>query len=167
MNSVRLPSEYKNLWDLPDLLLQKFPSDNFRLATKIKVGFRVDGECFGLVVMGLDNASIRLTNRGGKVYLSETYAKDADKGSPESATEPILISTDEIILTVTCTAKDGCVFGYEPDGKTKQPVGEPFKPREGRWIGAKVGLFFTRPADFNDGGTADVDWFRFEMPKIN
>ncbi|MGB2912021.1 MAG: hypothetical protein WBB81_00575, partial [Pyrinomonadaceae bacterium] len=40
--------------------------------------------------------------------------------------------------------------------------GTPFTAREGRWIGAKVGLFFTRPGKFNDAGTADVDWFRFE-----
>lgn len=30
----------------------------------------------------------------------------------------------------------------------------------GRWIGAKVGLFATRPDKTNDSGFADVDWFR-------
>ncbi len=33
---------------------------------------------------------------------------------------------------------------------------------EGKWIGAKFGLFFTGNGKFNNAGTADVDWFRFE-----
>ena len=41
------------------------------------------------------------------------------------------------------------------------PLGVPFQAREGQWIGAKVGMFCTRPAiKTNDGGWADVDWFR-------
>lgn len=40
-------------------------------------------------------------------------------------------------------------------------LGEPFQLREGQWIGAKVGTFCTRPSiKRNDGGWADVDWFR-------
>ncbi|WP_394335007.1 beta-xylosidase family glycoside hydrolase [Hymenobacter crusticola] len=34
--------------------------------------------------------------------------------------------------------------------------------REGKWIGAKVGLFSTHIAKFNDAGNADIDWFRVE-----
>jgi hypothetical protein len=41
------------------------------------------------------------------------------------------------------------------------PLGNPFQAREGQWIGAKVGMFCTRPAIVtNDGGWTDVDWFR-------
>lgn len=47
------------------------------------------------------------------------------------------------------------------DGTYKNPILHA-EAREGRWIGAKVGLFFTRPGKFNDAGTADIDWFRFE-----
>ena len=43
------------------------------------------------------------------------------------------------------------------NGKNFQTVGGVFKAREGRWIKAKVGLFFNRAAKFNDAGTADVD----------
>jgi hypothetical protein len=42
------------------------------------------------------------------------------------------------------------------------PIGEKFNAREGLWIGAKVGLFCTRPKPLNDSGYADVDWFRVE-----
>jgi len=33
---------------------------------------------------------------------------------------------------------------------------------EGRWIGAKLGFFFLRDEKFNDAGSVDIDWIRFE-----
>lgn len=54
-----------------------------------------------------------------------------------------------------------CNFSYSLDGKKYESLGVPFRAREGQWIGAKVGMFCTRPAiKTNDGGWADVDWFR-------
>ena len=54
-----------------------------------------------------------------------------------------------------------CDFSYSLDGKKFQKLGKPFQAKEGQWIGAKVGMFCTRPALVtNDGGWADVDWFR-------
>ena len=54
-----------------------------------------------------------------------------------------------------------CDFSYSLDGKRFKKLGNPFQAKEGRWIGAKVGMFCTRPAiKINDGGWADVDWFR-------
>jgi len=38
-------------------------------------------------------------------------------------------------------------------------VGEPFTARQGKWIGAKVGVFCVTPNEGNRGW-ADVDWFR-------
>lgn len=54
-----------------------------------------------------------------------------------------------------------CNFSYSLDGKKFRLLGETFQAREGKWIGAKVGTFCTRPAiRTNDGGWTDVDWFR-------
>src|SRR5207237_3144768 len=96
MNSVRLPDGYKNLWDLPNLLLQKFPADNFSVSTKVKLQPRVEGERFGLVVMGLDYSYLGITNRGGKLYISQLTATIADKGSFELEAPPVELSTNEI-----------------------------------------------------------------------
>jgi hypothetical protein len=41
-------------------------------------------------------------------------------------------------------------------------LGEPFTAKPGRWIGAKLGFVYTRPARFNDAGSVDIDWVRFE-----
>ncbi len=40
--------------------------------------------------------------------------------------------------------------------------GLPIWVKEGKWIGAKVGMFCTRPVHNNDGGRAEIDWFRVE-----
>ncbi len=52
-----------------------------------------------------------------------------------------------------------CTFAYSLDGKKYTAAGEPFTARQGKWIGAKVGLFCVTPNDGNRGW-ADVDWFR-------
>jgi hypothetical protein len=164
MNSVQLPDGYRNLWDLPNLLLQKFPADQFMASAKVKINSRFEGERFGLVVMGLDYSYLGVTNRGGKLYISQVSVMDADKGSAETETKPILLPTNEVILSVGCRPDAGCAFQYSLDGKTGYGVAGYSKPRAGRWIGAKIGFFFTRPGTFNDAGSADIDWLRFRIP---
>ena len=52
-----------------------------------------------------------------------------------------------------------CTFAYSLDGKKYTTVGESFTARQGKWIGAKVGLFCVTPNEGNRGWV-DVDWFR-------
>ena len=162
MNSVQLPDGYKNLLDLPNLLLQKFPAEEFTVTTKVAIAPRFEGERFGLVVMGYDYSCLGVVNEQGKLNISQSTAKDAEKGSPETETTPQPLNSNEFYLRVKVENGAICTFSYSIDNKTFTNVGTPFKAREGRWIGAKVGLFYTRPAKFNDAGSADIDWFRFE-----
>jgi beta-xylosidase len=162
MNSVRVPDVYKNLWDLPNLLLQKFPAEEFTTTAKLKLEPRFAGERFALVVMGLDYSLIGVENRGGRLFVSQATATDADKGTAETQSDVVEISGREFYLRVTVGKDAMCRFSYSVDGTRFTEVGQAFKAREGKWIGAKVGLVFTRPGVFNDAGTADIDWFRFE-----
>ncbi|MDE6172754.1 MAG: glycoside hydrolase, partial [Bacteroides sp.] len=80
------------------------------------------------------------------VYLRVKFSSDGKKISKSEGGHDLLVI---------------CNFSYSLDGKKFQPLGKPFQAREGKWIGAKVGTFCTRPAiTTNDGGWADVDWFR-------
>jgi beta-xylosidase len=161
MNSVQTPEGYKNLWDLPNLLLQKFPAEEFSATAKVKLEPRFDGERFALALMGIDYALIGVTFRGGKLFVSQAIATDADRGNAEMQSVPIELAVRDIYLRIA-VAKDAiCTFSYSHDGKSFRDIGAKFKAREGRWIGAKVGFVFTRPGKFNDAGTADIDWFRF------
>jgi beta-xylosidase len=162
MLSVETPG-YKNLWDLPNLLLQKFPAEEFTATAKIELTPRFEGEKFGLVVMGMDYSYLGVTNHGGRLYVAQSTALDADRGNPEKeVTSPLLLDTNEFYLRVNVIKDSMCTFSFSIDGKSFKNIGRPFKAREGRWIGAKVGFFFSRPAKFNDAGSADIDWFRFE-----
>lgn len=162
MFSVQQPDGFKNLWDLPNLLLQKFPAEKFTATAKVRLEPRFEGEKFGLVVMGLDYSYLGVTNRDGKLAISQFAAKDADKGTPEIESRPQLLAGKEFYLQVAVTDGAVCSFRYSTDGRSFTQIGETFKAREGRWIGAKVGFFFNRPAKFNDAGSADIDWFRFD-----
>ncbi len=93
-----------------------------------------------------------------------TYANclDADKGKPETEESLEKIISNTAYLKVTVAKNAACTFSYSIDGKTFQPVNKTFTAKPGRWIGAKLGLFFTRLNTTNDAGFADVDWFRLE-----
>ena len=165
------------MWDVANLLLQKTPSDNFIATMKLTFSPnpKLTGERTGLVVMGRDYAGIILENTDKGLILSQVECKRADKGKPEQANASVDLSQNTVYLKVrfSCDGKkikgsEGehdlivmCNFSYSLDGKKYHPLGNPFQAREGQWIGAKVGMFCTRPAIVtNDGGWADVDWFR-------
>lgn len=162
--AMPLAEGYKNLWQQPNLLLQKLPADAFTATAKLRFDSRLEGEKVGLVLMGLDYSYLSLTNQGGKLQFSQSVCKDADKGSAETTTPavPLAQAQQPVYLRVAVKPGARCQFSYSLDGQTFQPLGAEFQAREGKWIGAKVGLFCTRPGKFNDSGNADIDWFRIE-----
>ena len=162
MFSVQQPESYKNLWDVPNLLLQKLPAEEFTATAKVRIDARFEGESFGLVVMGMDYSYLGVNNRQGKLFISQATAKNADNGSAEIESSPQSLATNDLYLRVTVRSGAICSFSYSFDAKRFTDVGGPFTAREGRWIGAKIGFFFTRPGKFNDAGSADIDWIRFE-----
>lgn len=52
-------------------------------------------------------------------------------------------------------------FSYSTDGVRFAPLGGRFAVKEGKWIGAKVGFYCSRPSKCNDAAWLDVDWVRF------
>ncbi|NKI91011.1 hypothetical protein HBN54_003623 [Hymenobacter sp. 1B] len=75
---------------------------------------------------------------------------------------PAAQARQPIYLRVAVKAGAKCQFSYSFDNQVFQSLGSEFQAREGKWIGAKVGLFSSRTAKFNDAGNADIDWFRIE-----
>ncbi len=162
--SDKLPDSAKNLWDAPNVLLQKFPAEEFIATTRLRFSpnTKLGNEKTGLVVMGYSYANISVKNLKDGNYLVYTVCKDAVKGKP--ATENILqkITTESVYLRVKVTWGGKCLFGYSMDGDQFTYMDESFQAEQGRWIGAKLGLFCTRETQINDSGYADYDWFRFE-----
>lgn len=159
--SVPVSQNYKSLWDVPNLLLQKIPAPSFTATMKVTLtpDKRYDGERTGLVVMGLDYAVLALEKTAEGFRLSENECHKADKGKTEVENASVMLPDSTAYLRVKMA--DGiCNFSYSLDGKKFKNIGKPFTAREGKWIGAKIGTFCTRPKVANDGGRADIDWFR-------
>lgn len=175
--SYPVVEDYKSLWSVANLLLQKTPAFNF--AATMKLTFcpseKYTGERTGLVVMGRDYAGLVLENTKEGLVLSQVECKSADKGKAEQvkASTPLENGTVYLkaVFKTDATEKKAfaekgdrivtCDFLYSTNGKNFKKLGEPFRVREGQWIGAKMGTFCTRPHMVtNDGGWVDVDWFR-------
>ncbi|HEX8506446.1 MAG TPA: glycoside hydrolase 43 family protein [Hymenobacter sp.] len=160
--AVPLPTDFKNYWQVPNLLMQKFPAEAFTATTKLTFAPRFEGEKVGLLVMGLDYAYLSITSQGGRWQIAQTTCRDADKLALESGTAPVSVSpaTGPVYLRVQVLAGAKCRFSYSLDGQRFEPIGLEFQAREGKWIGAKIGLFCSRIGKTNDAGNVDLDWWR-------
>jgi beta-xylosidase len=162
LNCIPSPAELKNLWDVSNMLLQKFPSDEFTATTKLTFDARFDNEEIGLVVMGLDYGRITVKRENGKLSLQTATCKNADKGSAEELVAGPGMESNTVYFRVSVKKGAECQFSYSTDGTSFTPLGMAFKAREGKWIGAKVGFYALREGIINDAGSADIDWFRVE-----
>jgi beta-xylosidase len=160
--AVPAPREARNFWDVPNLLLQKFPGPSFTATTKLALTANSENDKAGLVVMGLDYAYISIRKQANSFVVSQTTCKDADKQTAEKESPSITINSNTVFLRVAIAREAACAFSYSADGKVFTPIGEPFKARQGRWIGAKLGIFSTAAASQPEMGYADFDWFRIE-----
>ena len=160
--SVPVPENYQNLWDIPNLLLQKFPSNNFTATAKITFtpSSGIKGERTGLVVMGMNYALLSLENTDKGLILSQNECLQADKGGVEKPDSSVNLNGNTVYLRVKVQPNADCTFSYSMDGEKFQTLGKTFTAKEGKWIGAKVGMFCTRPVQNNDGGRVEIDWFR-------
>ncbi|PRY10913.1 beta-xylosidase [Pontibacter ummariensis] len=158
----QLPENYKNFWDVPNLLLQKFPAETFTATTKLSFtpNEKLENERTGLIVMGEDYAHLSLVSKKDGLYLAYSTVADARKGTPETQQLLGKLKGQEVYLRVAVDKGARCQFSYSEDGQNFKPVGSAFTAVPGRWIGAKVGLFAVRQDKINDSGYADVDWFR-------
>ena len=173
------------IWNIPSLLLQKTPADNFTATTKVRMTAKDQNQYGGLIMMGLNYSAVVVKRVGDEFQLLRITCQNADKGKPEK---------EELIATLKPTAVDKInyhpgihediyfrlkvnyvggqdadgankhearvQFSYSLDGKKFKPAGEEFTMRQGKWIGAKVGFVAAQPIGKEDRGWIDADWFR-------
>lgn len=171
------PDDYVNMWDIPNLLLQKLTAPELTATVKMNVTLRNDGDEVGLIMMGLDYSYISVTKRGKDYLLRQISCKDAERKTSEKIlTEEILKNPnkkerynyqtllEDLEIYFQVIVKDGaiCRFCYSSDGKNFQPFGEQFNARQGKWIGAKTGVFILNKTSGSERSWVDLDWFRVE-----
>ncbi len=148
-----------NLWRAPNLLLQKLPAPAFEATAAIEFAPALAGEQAGLIVFGADYAWIGLRNRETGTGLVVMEARAAAEGRPEAEIANVAIGSATVHLRVTFRHGARYAFSYSLDGRSFRPAGGEFMAKPGRWVGAKIGLFSTAPAQASSGGHVDVGRF--------
>ena len=170
----KLPNTPKpdNMWLVPNMLLQKIPADSFTATTKLRLAAKAEHQRGGIIMMGLSYSALVVERVGEEFQLKQLTCLDADKGKPQQ--EQVIATlkpTDRdkipyhpalyLDIQLRMTVSDGLVnFAYSRDDKSFRPAGTAFKMREGKWIGAKMGLVAVEDNEKSDSGLLDVDWFR-------
>ena len=173
LNCVPRDETMKTMWMMPNLLLQKFPGDNFNATAKLTFANNPEAGVSnsGLIVFGEDYAYIAIEqDKTGNLNLTQRLMKNgrtSKEGEKEIATVPI--TKKEVYLRAKVEMIQNkepfdarVTFYYSLDGKSFKKLGDSFKPTAGRWVGAKIGLFASGTKAINDSSYADYDWFRVE-----
>jgi beta-xylosidase len=170
--TYKLSENWKNFWEVPNLLLQKTPADKFTVTTKLRMTSKADGQFGGLIMMGLDYSALVVRRQGEEFQLVQMTCHAADKGKQQ---------TEKVIATLKPTAADKIDykpgihediylrltvddsklhFSYSMNGKKFTECGDEFKMREGKWIGAKFGFIAAETNAKADRGWVEADWIR-------
>lgn len=153
-----------NLWEVPNLLLQKVAAPELTYTAHVRFRGAYEGDRAGLVMMGMAYATLGFEHRDGRDYLVQRVNPEADQGAPEQHCAEVELATRELWLRCKIEQQwndDGsprmvCRFSYSSDGRRFKALGEPFTAKEGRWIGAKIGFYATAAIRKNDGGWIDL-----------
>ncbi len=149
--------EFKNMWEVPNLYLKKFDGETFSDTLQLTVTAKVDGDKSGVVVMGRDYCSLSVDFDGKEFTLRQAVCKDAEKGKAEVVKDICQLKSrpygeggkknyeTSLSIIVKCEKGALCRFSYSTDGKKYTPIADTFQAREGKWIGAKYGIFSIAP----------------------
>lgn len=160
------------IWNVPNLLLQKTPADNFTATAKLQLTAKDQGQMGGIIMMGLDYSALVVKRVGNEFELQQITCHMADKKGEEEVKVLATLkptSVDKIdyqpaiheSVYMRMVVKAGKMqFFFSKDGKKYEQVGDEFTMREGKWIGAKIGMLAKEPGGKANRGWIDVDWFR-------
>ena len=136
----------------PNLLLQKFPARSFVVETELQLSPLECGEEAGLVVAGEKSVMLGIQHDGLKNWLVLR--------TDEKLERLWNVGSHPVKLRAALRDDGQCAFSFAVDGEFI-PVPQTFKATKGKWIGAKVGLYGLKSANFSPAGHADFDNFRF------
>ena len=182
--TYKLSDGCKNFWEVPNMLLQKTPADEFMATAKLRFTSKADGQMGGLIMMGHNYQALVVKRVGKEFQLLLFTCQDADRGKPQQ---------EELIATLKPTAEDkidykpgihediylrlkvtnaeaGVAHGGKPmvsfawsqNGKKFKDCGQQYTMKQGKWIGAKFGFIAVETNPKVDRGWVDADWIRIE-----
>ncbi len=171
----------KNTWQVPDMMVQKFPAAFFEATLKARISATSPDAESGIIVQGVDYARLGLKSGEENFQLVFTHCRGADRGERESqrvlAEIPAALSdaglrkcrSADIWLRVKVAPASPsvpvCTFSYSVDGENYRDCGVKFTAAPGRWIGATLGIYSLHGASAVSRGWIDADYFRITETK--
>lgn len=178
----KLSEHWKNLWEVPNLLLQKTPGDEFTVTAKVRFTSKADGQFGGIIMMGHNYQALVVKRVGKEFQLLILTCEDADRGK---------VQKEELVTTLKPTAEDkidykpgihediylrlkvsnaeaGAAHGGSPkvtfawsqNGKKFKECDGSYTMKQGKWIGAKFGFVAAETNPKVDKGWLEADWIR-------
>jgi beta-xylosidase len=178
----KLSEHWKNLWEVPNLLLQKTPGDEFTVTAKVRFTSKADGQFGGIIMMGHNYQALVVKRVGNEFQLLILTCEDADRGK---------VQKEELVTTLKPTAEDKIdykpgihediylqlkvrneeagqagggkpkvSFAWSQNGKKFNDCGSAYQMKEGKWIGAKFGFVAAETNPKVDKGWLEADWIR-------
>lgn len=175
-----------DLYETGAVFSQKLPGLRFCASTLMRLMPLRIGERGGLAVHGVNFAWIGLENRPEGLRVVQIGKEDERPGTAIMETNGPILKQDRIWLKVCARpvsidvpapdftpywpsmlrdTRMATSFSYSLDGKTYVELGAPFEAKQGRWVGAQIGLFGqaaigTPAAVATTVGYAQFDWWR-------
>lgn len=166
LRAVYPRQQHQNLWTVPQLLLQKLPAPAFTSEASLDPSGLLPGERGGLVMMGMKYAAVTLNRLSdNSLNLQYSQCSDAMGGQPESVLTTLPLPAGTRAIRIRCSMQSGglCTFFWRIDEDAEWTAFEgAFQAVEGRWIGAKMGLFVENNNLIGEQGWIDFDYFRID-----
>ena len=162
-------SAFCNFWSVPNLYLKKFDKETFTDTLSATITANADGQQSGFIIMGRSYARLAFQLSDGHFLVKYITCADADKGNAE---KEVLLSkvkarrfnagakdcyTCSVRFMLTCAKGASCTMAYSVNGAPYEAVPTTFHAREGKWIGAKYGVFSIAPCG-NGRGWIDLKY---------
>ncbi|WP_101690351.1 glycoside hydrolase family 43 protein [Dysgonomonas massiliensis] len=169
------PDNFSNFWDIRNLLMQKLTAPEFTATMKLTAVLQNEGDKAGLIMMGWDYSYLALVRSASGYCLEQIVCKDAEQKNKEHRVVQMELNDlktevkynyqtklENVEFYFRVKVKEGglCEFSYSADGVKFFPIGKIFKARQGKWIGAKTGMFILNKEQNTQRSWIDIDWFR-------
>lgn len=151
--------EAKQLCDIRNLLLQKWPAPQFRITTALHLENLEEGDVAGMVSLGGCYTALAVQKKQGRLILQQRTGNWEQDDEVRENLE--MIETAVLYVRMHVKNAEEISFEISEDEENFRQVGKITSATPGRWVGVKAGLFAVNEAGVT-GGSVRADYFVFE-----
>lgn len=146
----------RQLCDVSNLLLQKWPAPEFEITTCLHLEGLVEGDVAGMVSLGGCYTALAVKRQAGGFSLQQRTGNWTMADEVREELEGW--QQEQIWLKMRVERSEDISFAVSADGEEYRSVGRTTKATPGRWVGVKAGLFVLNETGVH-GGSVAADFF--------